>query len=163
MSKSRTSTNTGLTIAAVVLVGLVAVMGIYLAMGWNVYPPGQPQKNPYTNTYTIYAVVLGHRDSTFLHLNAHANIHVDSSILTAVAPASLPDGSGWFQKTIVVTCTVTGGAQPVAYTFSKSVGTGSQWGYATTFSLSSGNYTIKCDGIDQDGFTSQAVGSLVLP
>ena len=163
MSHPRTSSNTGLTIAAVALVALVAIMGIYLVMGWNRYPLGQPQKNPLTNTYTIYAVVLGHRDSTFLHWNAHANIQIDVAILTAVPPSSLPDGAGWFAKSITVTCIISGGSQPISVTFAMSVGTGSQWGYASTISLLSGGYTITCNGIDQDGFISSASGGISLP
>ena len=152
--------------ALIIVVGIAALFVVfpgYISGTTN----GQPSKNPVTSQYTVYVLIMGHRDRTFFHTDFHANIRVDSVTVFYQAPASPPDGSGWggFTKSVHVTLTITGGdlKAPVITQFDINVAVGAQWGKVYFYNLDSGNYSINATGVDQDGFQSSASTSVNLP
>ena len=153
--------------AVIIVVGIGSLFVLfpgYLSGTQNGQPPG---KNPITNQYTIYVLVMGHRDRTFFHSDFHANIHVDSATVFYQAPPAPPDGSGWggFSKSISVTITITGGdlKTPIITQFDINVAVGAQWGKVYNYNLDSGTYQVTAAGVDQDGFQSSASTSVTLP
>lgn len=166
MSESRTKSTKGLTVALVVLLTVAGVMGGYILLGLNNPPQGPPVKG-ITGLYTVYAVVTGHRDSTFLHLNGHANINLDSANLLTSNLGQLPSGTSWLDmaKIVTITITISGpqGFTPITFNAQMQVSVGAQFGLARTVSLPSGTFTIQATSVDSDNFASQASGGLTLP
>jgi hypothetical protein len=156
--------------ALLVFVILFAMLGMELLLSrTGAGPPiqGEPKKNSVTGLYTVYLVVNGHRDHTILHMNLHANIHIDSVSYYFSNPENLPSGLSWtdFSKPIHVTVTVNSFSlsSTLASTFDVSVALGARWSQVLIYTLPSGNYTIEAQGIDQDGFKSSSTTTLVLP
>ena len=123
--------------------------------------PGQPVKDPATGLYTVYVLVLGHRDLTAAHTDLHANIHVDSVSVYYTSPGPQSDGHRWegFGKSVDVTLRITGGSlsSPLVSTFALwSVAIGASWGQVVTFNLPAGLYTVTAAGVDQGGYQSSA-------
>jgi len=156
--------------ALLVLVILFTLLGADLLLSrTGAGPPiqGEPEKNPVTGLYTVYVVVNGHRDHTILHMNLHANIHIDFVSYYFSSPENLPSGRSWmdFSKPIHVTVAVRSSSSSATLlnTFDVSVALGARWGQVLIYTLPSGTYSIEAQGIDQEGFKSSSTTTLVLP
>lgn len=154
-------------LVVILLVGAYSYARVYHIGSVSSHLPGQPVKDAATGLYTVYVLVLGHRDWTAAHLDMHANIHVDSVSVYYTSPALQPSGYRWggFGKRIAVTLQITGGSlsSPVVSTFAlQSVALGASWGQVVTFSLPSGSYTVTSVGMDQGGYQSSASATLTL-
>jgi hypothetical protein len=153
----------------IILIGL-AFVGTELFLSTRGIPTplqGEPILDPTTGLYTVNVLVTGHRDFTILHLNLHANIHVDFVSYYFQGYQNPPSGRSWmdFSKLIHVTVSVEGSSlnSTLMNTFDASVSLGASWGQVLTYSLPSGNYNIEVQGIDQDGFASITSAQLILP
>ena len=149
---------------------LLALIGLARLLSRTGAPPpikGEPVKDPDTGLCTVYILVSGHRDYTFLHVNLHANIHVDFMSYYFSPPPTPPSGTSWtnFSKVVHVTTTITSSEQEsvLLNTFDVTVSLGARWGRLITYELPAGNYAIEASGIDQDGFASSATATLILP
>jgi hypothetical protein len=149
---------------------LLALIGLARLLSRTGAPPsikGEPVKDPDTGLYTVYIIVSGHRDYTFLHMNLHANIHIDFVSHYFSPPPTPPSGHSWtdFSKVVHITVTITSPEQEsvLLNTFDVAVSLGARWGRMITYELPAGNYAIEASGSDQDGFASSASATLILP
>lgn len=154
----------------IILVLALVLLGIDLFLSSRGARPviqGEPKKDPSTGLYPVYVLVSGHRDYTALHSNLHANIHVDFVSFYFSSPEEPPSGRSWidFNKGMHVTVTIISSRSPSTLTnaFDISVSLGAHWGQVLTYAFPSGTYTIRAQGIDQDGYSSSAEAEFNLP
>ena len=145
----------------IILVGAFSYAHAYHASLSSSPLPGQPVRDPSTGLYTVYVLVLGHRDWSVAHVDLRANIHVDSVSVYYTNPGVQPKGYAWlgFGKSISVTVQITGSslASPVVSTFAvQNVAVGASWGQVVAFSLPSGSYMVTATSVDQGGYQSSA-------
>ena len=157
----------GTLLVLVILFALLRVDLLLSRIGAGSPIQGEPKKNPITGLYTVYLVVNGHRDHTILHMNLHANIHVDFVSYYFSNPENLPSGRSWmdFSKPIHVTVSVKSSSSnsTLLNTFDVSIALGARWSQVLIYTLPSGTYTVEAQGIDQNGFRSCSTAQLVLP
>jgi hypothetical protein len=172
MSISMKSERAQIVVAGIIVILVLALVlvGIELFLSSTGTPPviqGEPQKDPSTGLYPVYILVSGHRDYTILHSNLHANVRLDFVSFYFSRPEGTPSGRSWidFNKGLHVTVTIVGSKSPSVLTsaFDVSVSLGAHWGQVLTYALPSGSYTIRAQGIDQDGYSSSAEAELNLP